>query len=66
MTNPTNSQWDAMITAHPDPTPAEMVTCETCKGRGCVTKKGTSVTARVTFPTCPDCGGEGRVEVEEC
>lgn len=65
MTNPTNSQWDAYITAHPDPKPAPMETCKECKGRGYVTKKGTIVPQRVTFPTCPDCGGGGGVEAGE-
>lgn len=70
---PTNTQWDAMIQAHPDPKPTPMVRCETCKGRkyvvrkrpGYVTQKGTMVTGRVTFATCPTCDGVGEVEQGE-
>ncbi len=70
MTNPTNSQWDAHITAHPDPKPIEMETCQACRGRGVVTKKITNVIKMVTYTvtyaaTCPDCDGAGEVEAGE-
>ena len=42
-------------------------TCDTCKGRGVVTRVANTILGRMqTQTTCPNCGGEGKVVVKKC
>jgi len=63
MTQPTNGQWDAYITAHPDPKPAPRETCGTCRGKKYVVRRKRGMQG-YRYVVCPDCGGEGEVQDE--
>lgn len=42
-------------------------TCDTCKGRGVVTRVANTILGRMqTQTTCPTCGGEGKIVVRKC
>jgi len=64
MTMPTNTQWDAYITACPDQKPTPRETCQTCRGKKYVVSCKPGMQG-YRYAVCPDCGGAGEVEVRE-